>query len=89
MDVLEDSLAHLDSQKNLNRNNILAQKERYASKLSLANAQYEKEQLKTRAFIVIATLLLLLLLLIVFINKKQEKNRKNEYEKKGSSAAVG
>ena len=82
LDVLEDSLAHLDSQKNLDRNNILAQKERYASKLSLANAQYEKEQLKTRAFIVIATLLLLLLLLIVFINKKQEKNRKNEYEKK-------
>lgn len=78
---LDDSLAHLDSQRNLNQSNLLAQKERYTSKLSLANAKYENEQLKTTAFIFIATILLVLIMLIIFINKKQQKNRKIQYEK--------
>lgn len=82
LDQLDDSLAYLDSQKNLDRNNILAQKERYSSKLSLANAQYEKEQLKTNAFIVIAILLLILIILIIFINKRQQHIRKTRYERK-------
>lgn len=82
LDQLDDSLAYLDSQKNLDRNNILAQKERYSSKLSLANAQYEKEQLKTNAFIVIAILLLILIILIIFINKRQQHSRKTRYERK-------
>lgn len=82
LDQLDDSLAYLDSQKNLDRNNILAQKERYSSKLSLANAQYEKEQLKTNAFIVIAILLLILIILIIFINKRQQHGRKTRYERK-------
>lgn len=78
---LDDSLAHLDSQSNLDQSNLLAQKERYTSKLSLANAKYENEQLKTTAFIIIATILLILIMLIIFINKKQQKNRKIQYEK--------
>lgn len=78
---LNDSLQHLDSQSNLDRSNLLAQKERYASKLSLASARYENEQLKTSVFIIIAIVLMILILMILFINKKQQKNRKNQYEK--------
>lgn len=42
LNELEKQLTNSDSEKNLERSNILAQKERYANKLSLANAQFEK-----------------------------------------------
>ncbi len=81
LNILEEQLANADGEKNLERNNILAQKERYANKLSLANTQFEKEQLKNRAIIVVSVLLFCIIILLIIFNRKQLKIRKDKYDK--------
>lgn len=81
LNILEEQLANADGKKNLERNNILAQKERYANKLSLANTQFEKEQLKSRAIIVVSVLLFCIIILLIIFNRKQLKIRKDKYDK--------
>ncbi|WDF46406.1 hypothetical protein PQ459_16075 [Chryseobacterium sp. KACC 21268] len=81
LNELEEQLTNGDSEKNLERSNILAQKERYASKLSLANAQFEKEQLKNKAIIVVSVLLFFIIILLIIFNQKQLKIRKDRYDK--------
>ena len=81
LNELENELTNSDSEKNLERSNILAQKERYASKLSLANAQFEKEQLKNKAIIVVSVLLFFIIILLIIFNRKQLKTRKDKYYK--------
>lgn len=81
LNELEKELTNSDSEKNLERSNILAQKERYASKLSLANAQFEKEQLKNRAIVVVSFLLFFIIILLIIFNRKQLKIRQNKYDK--------
>lgn len=81
LNELEKQLTNSDSEKNLERSNIRAQKERYASKLSLANAQFEKEQLKNKAIIVVSVLLFFIIILLIIFNRKQLKTRKDKYDK--------
>lgn len=81
LNELEKQLTNSDSEKNLERSNILAQKERYANKLSLANAQFEKEQLKNKAIIVVSVLLFFIIILLIIFNRKQLKTRKDKYDK--------
>ncbi|MNK19085.1 hypothetical protein D3C87_373030 [compost metagenome] len=81
LNELEKELTNSDSEKNLERSNILAQKERYANKLSLANAQFEKEQLKNKAIIVVSVLLFFIIILLIIFNQKQLKTRKDKYDK--------
>lgn len=78
---LDEQLTNADSEKNLERSNILAQKERYANKLSLTNVQFEKEQLKNKAIIVISVLLFFIIILLVIFNKKQLRIRQEKYDK--------
>lgn len=78
---LENELTDSDGDRNLERSNILAQKERYANKLTLASAQFEKEQLKNRAIIVVSILLFFIIILLIIFNKKQLKIRKDKYDK--------
>lgn len=79
--ILDEQLTNADSEKNLERSNILAQKERYANKLSLTNAQFEKEQLKNRAIIIVSILLFFIIILLIIFNRKQQKIRKDKYDK--------
>lgn len=78
---LDEQLINSDSEKNLERSNIRAQKERYASKLSLANAQFEKEQFKSKAVIVISILLFCIIILLIIFHKKQLKTSQDKYDK--------
>lgn len=81
LNQLENELTDSDGDRNLERTNILAQKERYANKLTLASAQFEKEQLKNRAIIVVSILLFFIIILLIIFNKKQLKIRKDKYDK--------
>lgn len=81
LNILDAELINSDSEKNLERSNILAQKERYASKLSLANAQFEKEQLKNKAIVVVSALLFFIIILLIIFNRKQLKSKKDQYDK--------
>ena len=81
LNTLDEQLTNSDSEKNLERSNILAQKERYASKLSLTHAQFEKEQLKNRAIIVVSVLLFCIIILLIISNRKQLKIRQDKYDK--------
>jgi len=78
---LDEQLKNADSEKNLERSNILAQKERYANKLSLTNVQFEKEQLKNKAIIVISVLLFCIIILLIIFNRKQLRIRQEKYDK--------
>lgn len=78
---LENALDTSDSDQNLQKSNMLAQKDRYASKLSIANILFEKEQLKNKAIVTIAVLLAILIVFLFIFNQKQKKNRKTIYEK--------
>lgn len=79
---LENFLKTSDSNHNLQKSNILAQKHRYANKLSMANLLFEKEQLKNKAIISIAILFAIIIVLLFVFNGKQKISRKTIYEKK-------
>jgi len=81
LDELENSLTNSDDNRNLQKSNLLTQKYRYASKLRIANIQFEKEQLKNRAIVAIAVLSAILIVFLFIFDRKQLKNRKISYEK--------
>ena len=80
LDEIENILKDKDSHANLKKTNILVQKERYINQLSLANAQFENEQDKNKAYIIIFVLFISLVTTIFLAKNRKLKNRKTIYK---------